>query len=169
MKLIEISEIRKFTSALFAGTAFDTFCVTEASFSTLFDIRIDGHINKEFLRSADGSSGDMETAPEAVSPEPEIITWGRIRPLCFDLIKGKRVPIRFKVVRMTPPDKVPGFITGHGLNYNAEDVNALFINIRFENGSISCTSAVSLKTFSMDKSLENAWDESVAKFLNPFV
>jgi len=78
MKSIEIDNIRKFTSALFVGETFDSFCVTEASFSTLVDISIDGHINREFLGE--------EAAPDENADETA--AWKKLKPLCYEIIKG---------------------------------------------------------------------------------
>ena len=38
------------------------------------------------------------------------------------------------------------------------------LNIRFENGKLSCTTGTSLKLFTLDKSLDQAWDRMVQKF-----
>ena len=192
MKQIEVENIKKVTSALFVSTTFDTFCVTEASFSTLVNITIDGHINQEFLKPAGGTattvaetasgqndrgqltgSEQLENASGGFShtAEPtaqQIVTWQQIRPLCYEAIKGSRAPLKFKIVFMTPPEKVAGFLAKQNLNINASEVAGLFMNIRFEGGKLSCTSGTSTRTFSLDKSLENAWDASVEAFIRKF-
>ena len=165
MRQTEIENIKKFTNALFAGNVFDSFCVTEASFSTLVNITIDGHVNADF------GKGKSEAETQAVQPEgptDKIARWQQIRPLCYEAIKGDKPPVRFKVVFMTPPDKAESFAARHGLNIKGSDIAGLFMNIRFEGGKMFCVSGTSLKTFTLDKSLENAWDESVEAFLKKF-
>ena len=162
MRQTEIENIKKFTNALFAGNVFDSFCVTEASFSTLIDITIDGHVNPDFGRDKEKAE---EEAPETAE---KIVRWQYIRPLCYEAIKGDKPPVRFKIVFMTPPDKAAGFAAKHGLKFRESDIAGLFMNIRFEGGKMYCVSGTSLKTFSLDKSLENAWDESVETFLKKF-
>lgn len=164
MRQTEIDNIKSFTGALFAGTTFDSFCVTEASFSTLVNITIDGHVNKAFLKDEDG---DMQS--QSREGFEEVATWQQIRQLCYEAVKGSRKPLRFKIVFMTPPEKVSGFVKRHGLTIKPEDISGLFMNIRFEEGKLTCTSGTSVKTFSLDKSLEIAWDESVAGFIKKFV
>lgn len=193
MNLIEITNIKKFTTALFAGETFDSFCVTEASFSTLFSVSIDGHINQDFLKgpgpaaseatgtqeigSADAVEGMAarvaeESAYQTAAPEgpfDEVIKWGQIRSLCYNIVKGKRLPVRFRIIFMTPPEKVAGFLASHDLtNYSPSEINALFMNVYYEGGKLTCTTGVSMKSFSMDKSIERAWDESVVKFISRF-
>ena len=190
MKQIEIENVKKFTSALFASNTFDTFCVTEASFSTLVNITIDGHINQEFLKpsgsegnagiqvsaagagggaaaDAPASSGHMESQASSQATQ-QIAIWQQLRPLCYEAIKGSKAPLKFKIIFMTPPEKVAGFISKQGLNLRPSDVTGLFMNIRFEGGKLSCISGSSTKSFSLDKSLENAWDASVEGFIRKF-
>ena len=155
MKSIEIDNIRKFTSALFVGETFDSFCVTEASFSTLVDISIDGHINREFL------------GEEAVQDEKsdDTAVWKKLKPLCYEIIKGQKVPLRFKIVFIMPKTMTASFLAAEHLNSSPEDINGLFLNIKFESNKLSCTTGTSLKTFSLDKSVEEAWDRYAAEFL----
>ena len=53
-----------------------------------------------------------------------------------------------------------------GLSYTTEDVNALFINVRYEGDVLVCTTGLSMKTFTLDKSLEEYWDNTVQKFVD---
>ncbi len=158
MKSIEIGNIKKFTSALFVGGDFDTFCVAEASMSTLINVTIDGHTNPEFLKTEDG------TVPD-ISP---IIKWSEIKSLCYDVIKGTRLPLKFRIILMVPEAKVGSFITNAGLDIRPEEVGTLALNIRYEAGKLTCITGTSLKAFRPDKTLEEAWDASMMKFLGRF-
>ena len=156
MRAIEIENIKKFTRELFIGEVFDNFCVTEASFSTLTNITIDGHVNKDFMGEADLSLPEnQETA----------VLWKKIKPLCFQIIKGQRVPLRFKIVFMMSQETVIRFLDDEGLDMEPVEVNALFLNIKFENNKLVCTTGTSLRAFTLDKSLEDAWDCRMLKFL----
>ncbi|MGI6072623.1 MAG: DUF5721 family protein [Lachnospiraceae bacterium] len=170
MKAIEINDIKKFTSALFVGKTFDTFCVTEASFSTLINIRIDGRVNREFLtgeKEPEVAEGGNYLEGDGEKNEP--VKWENIKSLCYNIIAGKRLPLKFKIVFMVPPEKMGNLIEREGLDISARSVNAMFLNIRFENKKLTCTTGISLKEFTLDKSLENAWDNSMEKFLERFV
>ena len=156
MKSVQIENIKAFTTHLFVGETFDGFLVTEASFSTLFDLTIDGHMNKEFLN---------EEEAEQKENREGIVYWKRLRPLCYEIIKGQRVPLRFKLVFLLPPGSYPAFLSEAGLNYDPSKINGLFLNINFQDGKLNCTTGSSLKEFSLDRSLEQAWDERILKFL----
>ena len=156
MRVFEIDNVRKFTSNLFVGDAFDDFLVTEASFSTLTDITIDGHMNREFM-------GEAELAlPE----KDKVIAWRALKPLCYNIIKGQKVPLRFKIIFMLPTEIVLKFLDDEGLDIEPVEINALFLNVKFESGALTCTTGTSMKIFTLDKSLEDAWECRMMKFLD---
>ena len=47
---------------------------------------------------------------------------------------------------------------------NPQDVSALFLNIYYENGALTVTTGTSLKVFTLDKTLEHLWDDTVEKY-----
>ena len=157
MRVFEIDNIKKFTSNLFVGEAFDDFLVTEASFSTLTNITIDGHMNKEFMGEA-----------ELALPENRdmVIPWRTIKPLCYNIIKGQKVPLRFKIIFMMPTEIVLKFLDDEGLDFEPIEINALFLNVKFENNVLTCTTGTSMKIFTLDKSLEDAWECKMMRFLD---
>ena len=156
MRVFEIDNVKRFTSNLFVGDAFDDFLVTEASFSTLTDITIDGHMNREFM-------GEAELAlPE----KDKVIAWRALKPLCYNIIKGQKVPLRFKIIFMLPTQIVLKFLDDEGLDIEPVEINALFLNVKFESGALTCTTGTSMKIFTLDKSLEDAWECRMMKFLD---
>ena len=157
MRVFEIDNIKKFTSSLFVGNAFDDFLVTEASFSTLTNITIDGHMNKEFM-------GEAELAMP--KNRDMVIGWRALKPLCYNIIKGQKVPLRFKIIFMMPTEVVLKFLDDEGLDFEPVEINALFLNVKFENGKLTCTTGTSMKIFTLDKSLEDAWECRMMRFLD---
>ncbi len=156
MKLYEIDNIKNFTQRLFVGTDFDEFPMVEAAFSTLIDVTIDGHAHEEFL---------TEEEKQKVTFQSGVISWAKAKPLCFEILKGKRLPLRFKIVFMLPERLVRNLISNAQVNYRPEDVNALFLNIKYESGKLSAVTGTSLKVFTMDRSLEEVWDAFAGKML----
>ena len=157
MKAVTIENIKSFTTHLFARETFDGFLTAEASFSTSTDFTIDGHINRDYLSEEELLLQDNREG---------IVSWKKIRPLCFEIIKGKKVPLRFKIVFMLSSGAVRRFLDRSELAFDPEQINALFLNVNFQEGKLICTTGTSLKTFTLDKSLENAWDTYAEKFLN---
>ena len=51
-----------------------------------------------------------------------------------------------------------------GLTTNTGDIFGLYINLTFRDGRLLLTTGTSLRTFSMDRSVDEAWDAYVARF-----
>lgn len=159
MKSIEIENIKKFTSQLFAGTVFDDMLVAEALFCTTATFSIDGHINSGFV-------GEEEMKlPEN---QEGLVTWKRLKPICFEIIKGKKVPQRFKIVFKMSQSKVEGFIRESGATTSMGQIGGLFLNVNYQDGKLQCTTGVSLRVFTMDKSLDVHWDDYMTSWLKIF-
>ena len=56
-------------------------------------------------------------------------------------------------------------ILENDLNFDPDCVNGLFLNIRYQDGSVTMTTASSLNTFTLDHSLDEAFEKYIVKFL----
>ena len=131
-----ICDIKLFTKKLFIGETFDRFLLKEAEIVTFNTFSIDGRVHKSFYSEEERAEGQIE----------EYSTWKTLRPFCFSLIKGKKLPERFSIIF-------------------PEQVGGLFLNIHYENQHLSCVTGLSLNQFTLDKTLEREWDESIRTFL----
>ena len=50
------------------------------------------------------------------------------------------------------------------LSQTPADVFGLYLNLQYDGSHVTCTTGTSLRTFTMDKSLDRVWDEMVTKF-----
>lgn len=78
--------------------------------------------------------------------------WAQIKPLVTTIIKNHQMPRQMKIIFSCDEE------TAASIHENA---SALFINMVYENGSITITAATSQKQFSMEKSLDEKWGEYV--------
>ena len=117
---------------------------------TFNTFRIDGFIQKDFF--------DIDT------DLPEYSYWKNIREYCFSLIRGKRTPLSFRFVFSLSHRNIARLIEQNNLALDPDEIQGLYLNIRFDGKSLACVTGSSFKTFSMDKTLEHAWDEMVEKF-----
>ena len=62
---------------------------------------------------------------------------------------------------MLKPDLSPEFLAKYNLAVREDEIAGLFINILYDRQGLKCTSGVSRKTFVLDKTLEEAWDQEV--------
>lgn len=140
---------------LLLSDTFDHFLFIEGEIVTFNTFTIDGYLQKEFYGSE----------PES-GMQSGYSSWKQLRELCFSIIKGKRTPLSFRFVFSLSPENIAKLISQKELDFQACDVQGLYLNIRFDGTGLQCVTGTSLKTFSMDKSLEREWDSMVPRFLD---
>ena len=95
---------------------------------------------------------------------PEYSYWKNVRNFCFSLIKGKRTPLAFQFVFSLAPKNIETLLLQNDLSVQADAVQGLYLNIRYNGETLTCITGTSFKTFTMDKTLEHAWDEMTENF-----
>lgn len=154
MIALEFADLKDFMNKLLLTDMFDHFLLSEATVVTYNTFIIDGHLNKDFFSEEELQEFDGET----------ISKWSHIRPLCLQQIKGKKQPLSFKFIYILSNEDTSKLLEESGLNYSREDINGLTFSIYFRNNQLSCVTGVSLKTFTLNKSLEQYWDSKVQEF-----
>lgn len=155
MVALKIEDAKAFTNGLFVGNLFDAFLLREAEITTYNRFTIDGRISRGYYSEEERAEKGLE----------DYSFWSTIRPICFSLVKGKRLPESFRLVFQLSREKTAAFINSRVAGIQPEQVNGLYINVHFENKELKCVSGTSLKIFTLDKILENEWDEWVKRFL----
>lgn len=151
-----ITNIKEFMSALLIGNTFDNFLATDISITTYNTFTIDGHIRKAFYTSEEYESLGC----------PEISSWSTLKPICYNLIKGRRTPLSFKMVFCLAPENVKKFLVENNLDFAPENINGLFINIKYEDNNLSVVTGTSLNIFTLDKTLEQSFDKHISKIIS---
>ncbi len=150
MLALSIPDTRDFMKKLLMEDVFDSFLVSEASVTTFTQFRIDGSWHPDFF-------DDDEEKKSALS-------WSVLRPVFFGIIKGKHTPDSFRIIFRLADHNLVSLLSRSGLELRPEDVDGLFLNVSFSKGKVSCTSGTSLKLFTLDKRLEQLWDDMLQKF-----
>ncbi len=153
MKNYEIEDIKTYMNELLVNDKYDSFYLYEIRLKTSLDYYISGKINKEFF-DTDDEMADVE----------DYVNWGEVKQTIFDLIKGKRLPISFKIILMFNRDNIERLVEMNNIPINPEDVSNLSMNIYYEGGKLLVTTGTSLKVFTLDKTLEHIWDDTVGKY-----
>lgn len=133
---------KQFMSLLLKESAFDKFLVRTISLRTSVVYEMDCTLDKSWFDS------------EEAEGHEKYASWAEMRPVVFNLIKGKHLPGYMKIVLSASPSAM------EQIHKNAA---ALFINIIFENNILYITTGCSQKVFSLDRSLEQTWDETAQK------
>lgn len=158
MKAYRIKELKNFMGKLLATEAFDDFLLAEAAVTTYNTFTIDGHIVKDFF------SGDAEH--EDQPPAYDFSAWQDMRGLIFDLIKGRRTPVQFKLVLHLMPQRIDEILKSGGSDVLLPDIKAFVLNIRYEGGILTCITATAFHSFLPDKTPDKLWDEYLSHFLD---
>lgn len=155
MVALKMEDLKSFTSKLFVGDVFDQWLVREVSIVTFNTFTIDGHIRQ-------GYYSDEELELKKIE---ELSAWKTLKPFCFSLIKGKKLPESFQITLQLAPADVEIFLKYAELDLRAEQISGLYLNIRYENGVLHCVSGTSLKIFTLDRQIEVEWDAAVKFFM----
>jgi len=157
MTSLKILDIKSFMSKLLIKETFDHFLLLEAGITTFNSFFIDGHLHKDYY-----SKEELECKHLTESP---LSYWSQLRPFCFELIKGKRTPLSFKIVFQLSADNTGKLMAQVGQSYSVSDINGFFLTLKYDEKGLSCTTGTSIKIFTLDKSLENVWDEMMREFM----
>ena len=157
MIALKITNIKQFMSKFLAGEAFDAFLLEEASISTYNTFTIDGRENRAFYSSEEWD--DKEIRPY------EFTAWEKIKPVCFDLIKGKKTPTAFHFVLHLIPDHTASILQKGDTNVTADQVKAFVLGIKYDGTSLTLITGTAFHTFLMDKTPDALWDHAVKQFL----
>lgn len=155
MIALKIDDRKDFTKQLFIGETFDAFLVREANIVTFNSFSIDGRVKQGYY-----SEEELE-----LSRIERFSAWKVLRPFCFSLIKGSKLPESFLFVFQLTPDAVDHFLRSKSIAFSSGQVNGLYMNIRYEEQVLTCITGTSVDTFTLDKTLDREWDEAVRLFL----
>ena len=155
MIALKVEDVKTFTSKLFLKEDFDSFLVKEVNIVTYNNFTIDGHVRQGYYTQEELEENRIES----------FSSWKVLRPVCFSLIKGKKLPGSFHIVLLLPPSDTEKFAFASGSGISSEQIQGLYLNIRYEDGALYCVTGTSLNLFTMDKILENEWDKAVEKFM----
>lgn len=153
MIAMTFNEVKECMSKLLLSEMFDPFYFIEGEITTFNTFKIDGYLKKEFFEKDD-------------TPSRNFALWKEVREFCFSLIKGKRTPLNFQFVLGLSDYNIEKLLSQQGLPFQSGDVAGLYLNIKFDGHALQCTTGTAMNLFTMDKSLEHAWDQMVQRFFS---
>ena len=158
MIALQIQDIKSFMSKLLLSQAFDNFLLVEGTITTYNTFRIDGRLHREFF-------SDEETAEKSLQNR-KFSLWKEVKPFCLELIRGKRTPLGFQFTFQLSRENTKKLLASSGItSIQAENIAGLLLNIRYDKSALNIITATNLNLFTLDKSLEHAWDDMLKRFL----
>lgn len=154
---LQLTDVKTFMNQLLCSELFDRFLLSEASITKDATFTVNGHINPAFY-----SGEELET--EGLTGL-DILPYSRLRPVCYQLIRGKHTPVSFKFVLTLSPENMKHTLARSDSSFTDNDVKGIFINLAFQNGRLTLTTGISYILFSTDRTLDHEWDGLIKKFL----
>lgn len=155
MIMLNILEVKQFMAKLLTQTTFDKLLVRELELSTFTNFTITGQYNEAFF-----SKEELEEQANR-----KFALWSEIRGVAFSMIKGNKTPLSLKIVFQLPEEQCVELVQRSGGKLRLEEIGGLYLNVRFEKGELNIITGTAIKTFSLDKSLEQEWDKEVKALL----
>lgn len=152
---IKINDTNNFMQNLLVKEIFDSFLLCEGEIHTSNSIAINGRINTGFY-----DSEELDSITE------DFVLWKNLKHICFEIIRGKKVPTKMKLVFAMPKSSYSKIITDSGINISEDSIGGLYLHITYENNVITTITGTSLKVFTMDKTLDKYWDNLMKAFLS---
>ena len=162
MLAVKITDTRGFMKHLLAGDLFDPFLFSEGTVTTFTTFSIDGTWHPDYYTAQDDGTDAAVTASDPTIPAA--LTWKLVRPILFDIIKGRHTPISFRIVLRLADYNVEKLLASGAPSIEASQVAGLFLNLNYQGSTVTCTTGTSLRVFTMDKTLDRVWDEMVLRF-----
>ena len=150
---LKILEMNRFMGKLLKGENFDGFLLKEGFLRTNIEYRFQGQLFVDYF--------DTE---EQEKLEEKYVYWGELRPTVFELIKGKRTPLAFSFTLLLTKNDTTQLLARRQVNVG-EDSPSLFLQVRFDHGTGHIVTGTARNTFSLDKSLDEAWDAEVRQLM----
>lgn len=157
MLALNILEVKDCMEKLLLSDTFDSFSFIEGDITTFMTIHIDGYLKKEFFTT--------EEQEEFLATHKLYPSWGEVRSHCFQLIKGKKVPLDFKFVLAFSRENLALLLAKSYPSMTVDDISGLFLRFHYYDDKLECITGTSLKTFTLDKSMEHIWDDTAMKYL----
>lgn len=155
---LKIIDVKAFMNSLLVQSVFDNFYVSELEINTFTRFQISGKLNEEFY-----SKEEIENLKDR-----KYALWSEIKPYAFSLIKGNKLPLSIKIVFLLSSANTENVLKKSGIPLSVNDVNGLFLNVRYEKGSLYLITGTSLKTFTLDKTVDQVWDSDLKVFLKHY-
>ena len=146
---LRIKDTKVFMSQLLIKDTFDRMLLSEATIKTACSYTINGQINKEYY--SDEEWDNLNNNEKSYSE------WGNIKPFCFSAA--------MKLVMLASYELVTDIIAKNNIAVMPENVNGLFINMKYQEGHVDIITGTSLNVFTLDKQLDTAFDKYVKTFL----
>ena len=157
MIALKITEIGTFINKLLKDSMCDHFLLQEAVITPAATYTIDGSFHPDYYEPEELDTLHLQ--------DLSYLPFSLLRPSCLKIMQGKKKPLFFKFVFLLSPENQEKTITRSGTDFTSKDISGMYVHFIYKNEVLTCTTGISYRLFSLDKSLEQEWDRLVQVFL----
>lgn len=143
MKILRVQSLKAMTDHLFTKASFDSFYFLNGKIQTFLTYQLDGTYFPEY----DGEDGEVP---------PPYAPWGRVRSFFFEAMKGKKLPLSFRIFLAAFDKSTRAFEKENELEEGS--ISSLSMSFQFHNKELRVSFAVNHKDFTLDRTAETIWD-----------
>ena len=158
MIALKITDIGIFINKLLKDGLCDHFLLQEAVITQAATFTIDGSFQPDYFDPDEIESMQLQ--------DLSYVPFSLMRPHCLKLMQGKKKPLSFKFVFLLSPQNQCKTIERAGTSFLPEDVSGMYLHFTYKNETLTCTTGISYRKFSLDKTLDQEWDRLVPVFLH---
>ena len=152
---LHILEVKSLMAKLLTNTIFDSFYLKEMDIQTFTNFHISGQFNEDFF-----TQEELE-----IRGDNNVTLWSDVKNIAYAIIKGNKTPLSLKVIFQLSKEDTERMVNELAGKLRLEEIGGLYMNVRFDKGELHIVTGVAIKTFSLDKTLEQEWDMEVKRFL----
>ena len=152
MKSYRIKDVKSFMARVLTMDTFDDFLLSEAKIFGKASFHLTGIAAEGFCN-------------EEPKDESGYVPYKKLREVCLSMMRGKQTPENFTMMFLLPREETEKLIASSDCDIPKEDVEQLSFLVRFKDGELFVITGSAYRVFTMDRSLNDAWDRWVELFL----
>ncbi len=149
MIALKLTEIGTFINKLLKDGMCDHFLLQEAVITQAATYTIDGSFHPDYYEPEELDTLHLQ--------DLSYLPFSLLRPSCLKIMQGKKKPLFFKFVFLLSPKNQEKTITRSGTDFTSKDISGMYVHFTYKNEVLTCTTGISYRLFSLDKSLEQEW------------
>ncbi len=154
MIALQVEDIKIFMNKLFKDTTFDDFEVISIDITQLIKFSVDGALHLSHY----------DTEEQALLADQRYVKWLDLKQTIFSLIKGAKSPSSIKIIFAVSNKSKLNIVLKSNSSFQPDDVHGFYLNVLYETNHLKVVTGTNYKLFTLDKSVESYFDDSIFRF-----
>jgi hypothetical protein len=147
-------DTKNFMNQLIKTGIFDNFLVLSLDLDTLCRFSVNGAVNSGYMSKEDAQIQSID----------EFVAWTYIKPVVATVLRQSLRPTGMKLTLTLSQEATEEILRRHGQSHAGHPIKGFILNILFDGQHVKLTTGVNYNQFTLDKSLEYAFDAMITQF-----